>query len=76
MSTTLRSLFAVCFLFAAGCAADPFEDESPEEERAAQTEDQKEEEASQAKVDESNLAILKKGRIDTLGRKESGLPKK
>lgn len=75
MTTTLRSLFAVCFLFAAGCAADPFEDETPEE-NAAQTEDPKEEEASQAKVDESNLAILKKGRIDTLGRKESGLPKK
>ena len=73
MSTTLRALIAVSFLsVATGCAADPSEDETQEEQ--AQTQDQ--EEAKQAEVEESNLAILKKGRIDTLGRKESGLPKK
>jgi hypothetical protein len=73
MSSSLRSLFAVAFLFAGmtGCAA-PGEDSEPATEETAEDRDQKEE-ASQVKVEE-NLAIQKKPIVDLAGRPEN--PKK
>ena len=63
MSSSIRSLFVVGFLFAGltGCAASSDESE-PATEEQAENEDQKEE-ASQVKVEEGNLAIQKKMHI-------------
>lgn len=59
MSTSLRSLFVIGFLFAGmtGCASeDDCDDETPEE-HAAHTQDDKN---AQAEVEASKLAIQKK----------------
>jgi hypothetical protein len=75
MSSPIRCLVVVGFLFAGltGCAASTEDSEPaapPNEEQAEGQDD----EASQAEVQESKLAIQKKMQIN--GRKESGLPKK
>jgi hypothetical protein len=62
MSSSLRSLFVVGFLFAGmtGCAAESGDSEPAAEEQA---ESQDQEEAPEAKVEANKLAIQKKLQI-------------